>query len=328
MNKEFEECQRIIERDKHFVLTTHINPDPDGIGSELALARFLIAKRKEAVILNHSETPSNCRFLDPDNTILQFDPAHHRDLLLSADVIFILDTNHPDRLESLKPFVLQSQATKVCIDHHLDKADFAELYLIDEPSTATGEILYHLIAYLDERALTREIAEPLYAAIMTDTGSFRFPKTDSDVHRIIAHLLDRGADPVYIYQQLYEKGSASRVQLLGQALSTLQLAHNGKVAYIVVTRDMFDRTRTKEEETENVVTYTLGIRGVQLGLLFTELPGSIKVSFRSKGEIEVNLLAREFGGNGHKNAAGARVQNASLSEVVSSVLDRAQHYVH
>jgi phosphoesterase RecJ-like protein len=91
---------------------------------------------------------------------------------------------------------------------------------------------------------------------------------------------------------------------------------------------MFDRTRTKEEETENVVTYTLGIRGVQLGLLFTELPGSIKVSFRSKGEIEVNLLAREFGGNGHKNAAGARVQNASLSEVVSSVLDRAQHYVH
>lgn len=328
VHNEFEECRKIIRRGKRFVLTTHINPDPDGIGSELALARFLMAKGKEALILNHSATPLNCEFLDPDNAVHQFDPALHRDLVLSADVIFILDTNHPDRLESLKPFVLQSPATKICIDHHLNKAAFADLYIIDEPSTATGEILYHLIAFLDEGALTRDVAGPLYAAIMTDTGSFRFPKTDSDVHRIIAHLIDRGADPVDTYHQLYEQGSATRVQLLGQALSTLQLAHNGTVAYITVTRAMFDQTRTKEEDTENFVTYTLGLRGVRVGLMFTELQEGVKVSLRSKGDIEVNKLAREFGGNGHKNAAGARVRNASLSEVVAAVLDRAQHYVN
>jgi len=327
MQSEFEACRKIVSQNQRFVLTTHVNPDPDGIGSELALARFLVSKGKEAVILNHSATPSNCAFLDPDKIVLQFDSSQHSQIVLSAEAIFILDSNHPDRLESLKPLVLRSSATKVCIDHHLDKADFADLYILDEQSTATGEILYHLLRFLDNMAMTPAIAESLYTAIMTDTGSFRFPKTDAEVHRIIADLIECGADPVSIYQQVYEQGSANRVRLIGQVLGTLQLAHDGRVAYLTVTKQMFEATDTQEEDTENFVTQTLGIRGVEIGLMFTELPQGTKVSFRSKGDIAVNRLAQEFGGNGHKNAAGARLYHRSFSEVIPSVVSRAAHYL-
>jgi phosphoesterase RecJ-like protein len=317
----------MIEQNQRFVLSTHVNPDPDAIGSELAFARFLKTMGKDALILNHSATPFNCVFLDRENSIVQFNPGRDGGKIREADVIFILDANHPDRLESLKPFILESKAEKICIDHHPDKAEFADLYLIDESSTATGEILFHLLTLFGESAITRDVAEPLYAAIMTDTGSFRFPKTDSAVHHIIAQLIDRGADPVAIYQQIYEQGSANRTQLLGHALSTLKLSHGGKVAYIVVTKDMFERTGTTEEDTDNFISYTLNIRGVQIGLMFTVLPGGIKVSFRSKGNIEVNKLAQEFGGNGHLNAAGARVRNGELADVVRAVVERSGHYI-
>jgi len=327
VEQEFIQCRKIVEQNHRFIFTTHVNPDPDAIGSELAFARFLRARGKDALIFNHSATPFNCEFLDPDKTILQFDPGRDRIKILEADVILVLDANNPDRLESLRPFILESKAKKICIDHHLDRAEFADLYVIDESSTATGEILYHLLTSFDEAAITKDIAEPLYAAIMTDTGSFRFPKTDSDVHRVIAQLIDRGADPVEIYQHIYEQVSANRTQLLGHALSTLALEHAGKVAYFVVTKSMFEQTGTKEEDTDNFISYTLKIRGVQIGLMFTELPDGIKVSFRSKGEIEINKLAQEFGGNGHLNAAGARVRNVPLADVIATVVERSQYYV-
>lgn len=325
--KQFEACRNIIADAQRFVLTTHVNPDADGLGSELALARYLQRKGKDVHILNHSTTPWNCKFLDPAQQIVQFNAERDAALILKADVIFVLDTNSPDRLQSLKPFVLQSKATKICIDHHLDKIEFADLYIIDEASAATGEILYRLLRFLDEKAVDKEIAVPLYAAIMTDTGSFRFPKTDSELHKIIAHLIEAGADPVEIYQQVYEQTSSNRVRLLGKALSTLEVAHGGKVACIRVTREMFKETETSEEDTDNFVTHTLGIRGVQIGLLVTELADGIKISFRSKGDIPVHKLAQEFGGNGHKNAAGARVQNGILSDVIQTVLERSKQYI-
>lgn len=325
--KQFEACRNIIADAQRFVLTTHVNPDADGLGCELALAQYLQRKGKEVHILNHSATPWNYKFLDPAFQIVQFNPERDAALILNADVIFVLDTNSPDRLQSLKPFVLQSKATKICIDHHLDKVEFADHYIIDEASAATGEILYHLLRFLDEKAVNKEIAVPLYAAIMTDTGSFRFPKTDAELHKIIAHLIEASADPVEIYQQVYEQNSPNRVRLLGKALSTLNVVHNGKVACIQVTREMFKETATSEEDTDNFVTHTLGINGVQIGILVTELADGIKISFRSKGDIPVHKLAQEFGGNGHKNAAGARVQNGILSEEVQKVLERSKQYL-
>lgn len=327
MEKAFEELQHIIGQHGKFVLTTHVNPDPDAIGSELALARYLAAHGKIVAVLNHSPLPANCAFLDPKGMIEQFDPAQHANMVLDADVIIVVDANQLDRLQGLKPYIANSKAVKVCIDHHLDKLPFADLYLVDPETAATGEVLYNLFLFLDKDSLTTEIAIPLYAAIMADTGSFRFPKTDATIHRIAADLLERGADPVEIYRNIYDQGTANRLQLLGHALSTLQLAHGGKVAHLSVTREMFKQTETTEEDIENFINYTLTIAGVQIGLMFTNLGEAIKVSFRSRGDIAVNLLAQDFGGNGHKNAAGARIPGAGLDAIRSQVIARAEHYI-
>lgn len=311
------------------ILTTHINPDADGIGSELAVASYLGSIGKNVTILNHSATPDNLLFLDRHHEVLRFDAPQHAALFKTADLICVVDTNHPDRLADMKPHVLESKAKKVCIDHHLEPGSFADLYILDESSAATGEIIYKMISYLDANAITGDVAEYLYAAIMTDTGSFRYPKTDPDIHRIIAHLIEAGADPTSIYQEIYEQNTPQRLRLLGLSLATLTPTHGGKVVFMTITRAMFEETGTSEADTDAFVPYTLSVEGADIGLLFTELAdGVVKISFRSKGDIHINKLAREFGGNGHQHAAGARVHHAALPQVVQAVLDKAKHYIH
>ncbi|HCA81209.1 MAG TPA: bifunctional oligoribonuclease/PAP phosphatase NrnA [Bacteroidetes bacterium] len=327
MQNAFDQFRQIVDRCTKFVITTHVNPDPDAIGSEVALARFLSRQGKIVAVLNHSSTPAYCAFLDPQTIITQFDPLQHANMILDADAVIVVDANQPDRIQSLKPYVLSSTATKICIDHHLDRMPFAELDIVDEDSAATGEILYNLFTTLEPGSITPDIATPLYVAIMTDTGSFRFPKTDAALHRIIADLLDRGADPVRSYNQVYEQGTPNRIQLLGQVLATLRTTHDGRVAHVTATREMFLRTGTNEEDIDNFINYTLGIAGVQVGLMFTELSEGVKLSFRSRGEIAINKLAQEFGGNGHKNAAGARIAAGSVEKVLPLVLERVVDYL-
>ncbi len=327
MKSLFKSCKKIIEEKERFALTTHVNPDGDGLGSEVALAHYLKKMRKEVSIINYSATPPNYQFLDPNREIIHFNPALHLEKIRDAEVIFIIDTNHLDRLRSLEPFVRDSKAVKICVDHHLDKDDFADYYLIDEPATATGEIIYHLLQYLNGDKIDTDIARALYTAIMTDTGSFRFPKTDPEIHRVAAHLIECGANPPEIFQEVYEKGPINTLQLLGKALANLTTTHDGKVAYMAVTREMFRETGTSEFQTDNFIDYTMRIAGVQIGLLFNELPEGVKISFRSKGNIPVNELAKEFGGNGHLNAAGARLADKKLDETAAAVLERAKAYI-
>jgi phosphoesterase RecJ-like protein len=303
-----------------------VNPDGDGLGSEVALAHYLESRSKQVSILNCSATPENYLFLHQLHPILQFDPSHHENIVENAEVIILLDANHPDRLAAMTPSIMKSHAVKVCIDHHPEPGEFADLYLLDEQSSATGEIIYNFIS-MAGGTIDRVTATALYTAIMTDTGSFRYEKTDSEVHTIVAHLLQAGADPVAIYEQVYEQTSAKRTRLLGMALANMQTMYDGKLAYIVLTRKMFEATGTTEEDTDAFVPYTLTIDGVQIGLMFSEMDNIVKVSFRSKGDIAINELAKEFGGNGHKNAAGARISNIKVDEIVTKVLQNAGSYI-
>lgn len=324
----FETFKVIVDSNQNFVLTTHINPDGDGLGTECALAYFLKQLGKDALILNHSATPSNYEFLNQIFPIQQFNPFQHTSLVEKADVVIIIDTNSPERLGNLKTAVLQNTGVKVCIDHHLDPEEFADLYILDEPSSATGEIVYRLLNYLNDRQpIDKKIASSLYTAIVTDTGSFRYPKTDPEVHKIVAHLIQAGADPVAIHEAVYEQSSIERLRLLGKALSNIQLAHDGKVAYIVLTKELFADTGTEEVDTDFFVPYTLSIAGVQVGLMFSELDDCIKINFRSKGDIWINELAKHFGGNGHKNAAGARIAHVPMNDLVSQVLELVEVYL-
>jgi phosphoesterase RecJ-like protein len=324
---QFETLRTIIDSHKRFILTSHVNPDGDGLGSEVALAHYLELRGKQVSILNCSATPENYLFLHQFHPILQFDPSHHGDIVENAEVIILLDANDPDRLAAMAPFIMKSHALKVCIDHHPEPGEFADLYLLDEESPATGEIIYNFIS-MAGGTIDSVTAAALYTAIMTDTGSFRYQKTDSEVHTIVAHLLQAGADPVAIYERVYERTSAKRMRLLGMALTNLQTLYDGKLAYIVLTREMFETTGSTEEDTDAFVPYTLTIDGIQIGLMFSEIDNIIKVNFRSKGDIAINELAKEFGGNGHKNAAGARISNAKLDDVVYQVLKSAGKFVN
>jgi phosphoesterase RecJ-like protein len=312
---------------ERFVLTTHLNPDGDGIGSEIALASWLRNRGKEVRVINHSPLPAVYRFLDPGGTVAQFDPVRDGTAIAGADVIVVLDTNHPDRLQSMKEAVLGSPALKVCIDHHLDPDPFASPALIDENATSTGEMLYRLLFPEGDEQLTPEIATGLYCAIMTDTGSFRYPRTGPATHTIVSRCIARGADPVRIYAEVYERWSAGRIHLLGEVLAGLRTEFGGRLAHITITREMLSRTGTSEEDTDNFTTYPMSVAGVRVGILFLEIDGGVKISFRSKGTIPINSLAMEFGGNGHRNAAGARIARGETGDVRSRVLSAARRYV-
>ncbi len=327
LTKLFEQCKKIFAEKKNFVLTTHINPDGDGLGSETALALYLTGEGKSVSVINQSETPAYYAFMKSLFPIATFSREKHRDIIKKGDVFIALDTNTPARFSALKDSVFESAALKICIDHHPDPEAFADLYIIDEQATATGEIIFKLLKYLNGNSITTPIAEALYAAIMTDTGSFRFPKTGPETHIIAAELLERGADPSKIYQKIFEEGSANKLKLLGRALDSLSIYHHGVVAAITLLRKDFTETFTSEEDTDNMVNYTLTIGGVKIGLMFIELAEGVKVSFRSKGTIPVNALAKEFGGNGHMNAAGARIYGITIDDVMKNVVERSGHYI-
>jgi phosphoesterase RecJ-like protein len=317
----------ILREGHRFVLTTHVNPDGDGIGSEIALAEWLSAQKKTVNILNHSPTPEVYKFLDPEARIWTFSRERDEGTIASADVIVVLDTNTPARLRSMEPFVLASPAVRVCIDHHLDPAPFAQHELLDDDATSTGEIVYRILMELHGTDLPPRIAQALYCAIMTDTGSFRYPRVGPETFRIAAHLVECGADPVALYSEVYERWSNGRLHLLGEMLAGLQLSAGGVLAHVTITQEMLSRTGTREEDIDNFTSYPMSIAGVVAGILFLELPDGVKISFRSRGEIPINELAKEFGGNGHKNAAGARVEAGALDEISARVLNAAGKYV-
>jgi phosphoesterase RecJ-like protein len=310
------------------VLTTHVNPDGDGIGSEVAMAEWLSAGGCKTHILNHSETPGVYMFMDDaGRRIRTYDPERDAATIASADLILVLDTNDLGRLRSMEPAVHASRAFKICIDHHLDPHGFADCSIIDPEATSTGEIVYRIILMDPGRGLSPSMASALYCAIMTDTGSFRYPRVDPEIHRMAARLIEAGADPVRIYAEVYERWSTGRIHLLGRMLAGMGMGGKGRLAYASITQEMLQQTGTSEADTDNFTTYPMSIQGVTAGIIFLELKDGVKISFRSKGVIPINELAKEFGGNGHLNAAGARLYKVSLHDVTRDVLEAAEKYV-
>ncbi|BDQ01826.1 bifunctional oligoribonuclease/PAP phosphatase NrnA [Ignavibacterium sp.] len=324
----FQKLKNIILSNNSFLITTHVNPDADAIGSEVAFYQLIKSLGKKSYIINHSETPYNLRFLDVDNVIKQFNLDDHADLFNQVDVLVALDFNRSDRTVSMKKNFEQSKAIKICIDHHQDPEKFVDYEFIDTDYSATGEIIFNLITETKIVPLTKQIAEPIYAAIMTDTGSFRFERTTAKLHRKVATLLDAGVNPTEIYDKIYDQSKFSKIKLLGRALESIQLIAEGKIAFMKITQNDFEEFGAIESDTENFVNYNLSIENVVLGLLFIELKNGFKVSFRSKGNIPVNKLASEFGGGGHTNAAGARFFDHKMTdEMINSILVKAVNYV-
>lgn len=319
MNDQFAQLHSIFTRYNSFVITSHVNPDADAIGSEVALASYLKNKGKNVLIINQSETPDHLLFLTSFFPVKTYSSDLDRHIL-NAECFCVIDTNSPKRFSAMAETVAKSTAYKVCIDHHLEQEAFADLYVVDTDVPAASELLYRIIVSDDPDAITRPIADALYAGIMTDTGSFKFPKTDDETHTITADLLRRGVDPYAIYQEIYESGQINKLHLLGKALERIEVHHDGRIATMSLPKSVLIETKTAESDVDNLTQYVLSIKGVVVGLVFIEQADGVKISFRSKGDIAINTVAKQFGGGGHKNASGARLKHITLQDAVTAVL--------
>jgi phosphoesterase RecJ-like protein len=307
---------------QHFVITTHENSDGDGLGSEVALARVLKALGKEVAIVNPTEVPPNYLFLKKLYPITLFDKKSEEAIqeLSLCDVVILLDANLHDRMGSLWPhvsFAKELGALKiVCVDHHLEPDDFTDVMVCESYASSTGELVYGLIYALQERLgrelFTPEIAESLYVAVMTDTGSFRFPKTTPYVYQLAGDLVSKGADASEIYDKIYNSLTTSALKLLGAALSAITILDEGDISWLFISQDMIKATGSKLFDTDLIIRYLLSVPSVRVAVLIVEMQdGRTKASFRSRGNIYVNQFAKKYGGGGHMNASGCLFQFSS-----------------
>ncbi len=308
------EVYRLISEKQHILITTHTNPDLDALGSELALDEYLTSLGKEVSILNSDSVPRPLRFVDPDRRLRTFSPRRHQPIIERAEIIFVLDASggweRVGRIgQALADRAKQPQggATVICIDHHPDPVDFAHLAVVSPDAAATAELIFDLITK-SGGALTPSISRWLYLAILTDTGSFRFPKTSLQTHRIAACLIEAGADPMQLYRQVYEQHPLGTVRLKGHVLNSIQVGGGGQLAWYALSLDTLKAYDVKAAELDGFPGLGMQIGGVRVSLLCVEMPkGRVKVSLRSDGSLAVNQLAAQLDGGGHPSAAGAIV---------------------
>ena len=313
----------VLTRESPVILTSHINPDGDSVGSEIGLAGYLIAGGAEVRIINQDPTPATLRFLEVEGRRVEvFDRTRHSDAFATAQRIVLLDNSAPDRLGSIEPIILAHAERVLCIDHHPTKGTpWAWNILVDE-ACATAEIVYELVSHR-RFPIDRASAEGLYAGLSTDTGVFRFNSTTPRSHEIAADLLRLGVEPARSYEEIYERNSPAFTRLAGLALADLQLAAGGAVASVRITRAMIEVCGAEGLDTAEITTSLLAMDGVRVALLFRELDGGrVKVSLRSKGGLDVHRLAGEFGGGGHRNASGI-VMEGVLDRVAAQVVTSA-----
>lgn len=312
---------RILEARKP-VLTTHVNADGDGAGSEVALATWLAARGTEPRIVNPTAFPDRFRFLLPQDAWLAT-PAEVAD----ADLLVVLDTGEPDRIGKVAR--LARDRDVVVIDHHPpSQPGFHAVAQVLEPAAcATGELLYDFLTLDNGAVWSHAVLQGLYAAIVTDTGSFRFANTTERTHAIAGDLVRRGVDPETMYRHLYGTVPLRRIEVLRVALDNLEVDPDAAMAWITIPRYVTTDLGADADDLDGVIEHARSIQGTEVALLFKEtVEGGTKISFRSNGAVDVNAIARTFGGGGHVKAAGALV-GRPLDEARPAVLDAVRNAV-
>ncbi|MEA2723079.1 MAG: bifunctional oligoribonuclease and phosphatase NrnA [Gemmatimonadales bacterium] len=307
-------------------ITTHVNPDGDGIGSEVALVHLLRAQGIDAVITNPSPTPPRFNFLFDDLPGVDRSGEAVKELR-RADLIVVLDISDLTRLGMLIDTVRQRGVPVACVDHHVSVGVMPPgPRYVDANAAATGELVYEL-AKGNDWPITQAAARALYVAILTDTGGFRFSNTRPNTLRVAADLLETGVDPEQIYLEVYARAPEGRPRLFAEALQTLVVEHEYGLAWVTVPPGAIERLGVSSDDLDGVVEFPRSIEGVRMALLFREISqGRVKVSLRSVGDVDVAAFAKPYGGGGHTKAAGLSL-SGSLPEVQATVLKAAREYL-
>ncbi|MBI1904418.1 MAG: DHH family phosphoesterase [Planctomycetia bacterium] len=315
----------LVRNHRRFVLTSHVRPDCDALGSELGMAGALEALGKEARIVNPHSTPPVISFIDPDRRVRKIGTdVSPREVLDWADVLFVLDTSAWIQLAEMGDLLRETKGQVIVLDHHQSSDTLPGAIFRDAGAEATGVLVVEAADRLGVK-ITPPMARALFAAIATDTGWFRFSSTKPSTYTVAGRLVEAGASPVEIYRCLYEQDSLARLQLRGRVLAKAQTDLDGRLIHTAATMEDFAATGARSSDTEEIVNATLTVAGVELALFFVELAADrCKVSFRSRSAVDCSELAAKFGGGGHKAAAGASFKGAGLSEVYPKVLDAAR----
>lgn len=310
--------KKAIQKFNRFLISSHINPEGDSIGSQIALALLLKRLGKSVVIVNESPVPQILRFINGTENVLKEMP---RDFDFQAAII--LDCPDMSRLGKVSKCVREDHVI-FNIDHHVSNENFGKYNWVDTDVSSAGEMIFELFKTFKMK-IGYDEAVCIYVAIMTDTGSFRYKNTFARTHAITAELLDKGVEPYDIYGRIYETTTLEDTHLLAEALQTLKKTDDGKIAWLWITKDMLKKTKASLEGTEGIINFARSIEGVEIAILFRETgtKDRIKVSFRSKGKVDVNKLASFFKGGGHVTASGCTVFG-KMDEAEKKVLDKAR----
>jgi len=323
--------KKLLEEPKRIVIVPHVNPDADALGSSLGMASVLKKKGHEVTVISPTDYPSFLHWMKGNDEVIVYNQGNEQKadkIIEETDIIFCLDFCSLNRTDKMEHPLRQAKATKVLIDHHHGKEDFADFEYWDNKSAATCELIYQLLVDMGERQLLdKHTAEALYAGIMTDTGSFRHPNTTKHVHEVVAALIGLGADVSKVSKLVYDNNSLNRLKFIGFALSErLEVLSEFNTAYFAISADDLSNFSSRTGDTEGLVNYALSIGGITMAAIIIERDDAVKLSFRSVGDFAVNeLAAKHFEGGGHKNAAGG-ISRIGMKETVDKFLNLLPEY--
>jgi len=311
----FEDAARLVQDSNRPLITTHEYPDGDAIGAEVALAEALRSLGKSPLVINSHDAPEVYAFLCRDGEPMLFEPGKATGQLAGTDLTFVLDANGWARVGPIGAVLPELGTPTICIDHHERDEPFADLHVVDSSVSSTSEIVYDLAKGLGV-ATTRRLAEAVYAGILFDTGNFRFTNTTAHCHEIAAELIAQGISAEEMHRRVFESGTYARMRLFGLALETLREECGGRLVWFTVSEEMFRQTGAREQDVEGFVDMVRSIKTAELVLMFRDhRAGTVKGSFRSKSDaLDVNELAKRFGGGGHLRAAGVSLNGVLLEE--------------
>ncbi|MBD0725794.1 DHH family phosphoesterase [Flavobacterium sp. L1I52] len=328
--QDIQAIQQLLATPKKIAIIPHRNPDGDAMGSTLGLYHFLKTNNHQATVISPNEFPDFLAWLPGSETVQIFekDKENCTKILKEAEIIFTLDFNAFHRTGEMEKVLEVLDTTYIMIDHHQKPDDYATYMYSNTSFGSTCEMLYNFICYLEQKdQIDKTIGTCIYTGILTDSGSFRFPNTTGNTHRIVAELIDLGVENTIIPNLLFDNSSYNRLQLLGQALQNLKVIPEHKTSYITLTQEELDKFNHVKGDTEGIVNYGLTIKGIQFTAIFIENKDEniIKISFRSQGNFDVNEFARaHFNGGGHRNAAGGKSE-ISMEETIAKFENLVQN---